>query len=88
MTKTQQSILDRVTADFRFRVCPSGADPNAHHDREAVRSVLGIAAMDLVRLCPQSRELNHALNEIDVALGWAHSAIDRHGVHRYDEDSA
>jgi hypothetical protein len=79
MTKAKQTIIDRVNSDFRFRPCPLGADPVRHHDREAVRSVLGVAALDLARVCPQSRELNHALNKLEEALSWAHSAIDRHG---------
>ncbi len=79
MTKAKQTILDRVNSDFRFRACPEGADPVRHHDREAVRSVIGCVALDLVRICPQSRELNHALNKLEEALAWAHSAIDRYG---------
>jgi hypothetical protein len=35
--------------------------------------------MDLVLICPQSRELNHALNKLHEALFWAHAAIDRWG---------
>ena len=58
---------------------PGREDRFKHHDREAVRSMLGMAALDLVRICPQSRELNHALNKLDEALYWAHAAIDRHG---------
>lgn len=79
MTRAQQTILDRLNSDYRFRPCPLGADPNTHHDREAVRSILGIAALDLVRICPGSRELNHALNKLDESVYWAHAAIDRHG---------
>ena len=79
MTKAKQTILDRINSDYRFRPCPVGSDRFKHHDREAVRSVLGIAALDLVRICPQSRELNHAINKIEEALGWAQAAIDRHG---------
>lgn len=82
MTKAKQTILDRVNSDFRFRACPEGADPVRHHDREAVRSVIGCVALDLVRICPGSRELNHALNKLDEALYWAQTAIDRHGNHR------
>lgn len=78
MTKTKQTILDRINSDFAFRPCPIGADPIRHHDREAVRSVLGVAALDLVRVCPSSRELNHALNKLEEAVHWAHDAIDRH----------
>ena len=86
MTKSKKTILDRVTKDFAFRPCPIGADPERHADREHVRSILGGAALDLVRICPESRELNHALNRIDEALSWCHSAIDRHGVfHPTDE---
>jgi|GEM_PF-2014639 len=79
MTKRQQNLLDRLNDDFRFRPCPPGADPVKHHDREVVRSILGIAAMDIVRIAPESRELNHALNKIDEAVMWAQAAIDRHG---------
>ena len=79
MTRAQQTILDRVHADYRCRPCPVGADRFKHHDREAVRSVLGIAALDLVRICPGSRELNRALNKLEEALYWCHAAIDRHG---------
>ncbi|MGZ3299344.1 MAG: Acb2/Tad1 domain-containing protein [Isosphaeraceae bacterium] len=78
MTRAQQAIIDRVNSDFRFRPCPLGADPVTHRHREAVRSVLGIAALDLVRICPGSRELNHALNKLDEAVYWAHAAINRH----------
>jgi hypothetical protein len=79
MTNTQQKILDRVTKDFRFRPCPTGADQAKHSDREAVRSVLGTAAIDLVLICPASRELNHALNRLDEAAMWCHASIDRWG---------
>ena len=79
MTKARQTILDRVNSDYRYRPCPVGADRFKHHDREAVRSVLGVAALDLVRICPGSRELNHAINKVEEALYWAHAAIDRHG---------
>ena len=80
MSKTKETILDRVYGDFAFRPCPVGADPIRHQVREAVRSVLGIAALDLVRLTPESRELDHALNKIYEAVMWCHAAIDRHGV--------
>ena len=70
MTRAKQTIIDRVNCDFRFRPCPIGADPIRHHDREAVRSILGIAALDLVRICPPSRELNHAVNKIEEVLAW------------------
>ena len=53
MTRAQQTIIDRVNSDYRFRPCPLGADRFKHHDREAVRSILGIAALDLVRICPR-----------------------------------
>ena len=79
MTKSKQTILDRVQSDYRHRPCPVGADRFKHHDREAVRSVLRIVALDLVRICPGSRELNYALNKLDEALYWSHAAIDRHG---------
>ncbi len=79
MTKRQQTILDRLNRDDAYRPCPVGADPIKHHDREAVRSILGIAKQDLVRIVPESRELNHAINKIDEAMMWAHAAIDRHG---------
>jgi hypothetical protein len=79
MTRARQTILDRVNSDYRFRPCPLGADCVKHNDREAVRSVLGMSALDLVRICPPSRELNHALNKLDEAVYWAHCAIDRHG---------
>jgi hypothetical protein len=78
MTRAQLAIIDRINSDFRYRPCPLGADPVTHRDREAVRSILGIAALDLVRICPGSRELNHALNKLDEAVYWAHAAIDRH----------
>ena len=78
MTKAKQTILDRVQSDYQFRACPVGADRFKHHDREAVRSVLGVAALDLVRICPGSRELNHAINKVEEALYWAQAAIDRH----------
>lgn len=78
MTKAKRTILDRVTRDFAYRPCPFGVDENRHADREHVRSILGSAAIDLVRICPESRELNHALNRIDEAVMWCHAAIDRH----------
>jgi hypothetical protein len=79
MTNTQQKILDRVTKDFQHRGCPVGADQLRHSDRESVRSVLGTASVDLVLICPSSRELNHALNKLQEALFWAHAAIDHWG---------
>jgi len=80
MTKSKQTILDRVNRDFGFRPCPIGADSIRHYNREQARSILGSAALDLVRICPQSRELNTALNKIDEAVMWAHAAIDRQGI--------
>jgi hypothetical protein len=85
MTKAQQTILDRINSDFAYRHCPVGVDPLRHHDREAVRGVLGNAAADMVRICPQSRELNHAINKLEEAVYWAHAAIDRYGVSNQDE---
>jgi hypothetical protein len=79
MSKTQQTLLDRICKDYTYRDCPPNVDPIRHHDREAVRTVLMNAALDLVRIVPSSRELNHALNRIEEALGWAHAAIDRYG---------
>ena len=79
MTNTQQKIVDRVTKDFEFRPCPAGADQVKHSDRETVRTVVFTASIDLVLICPQSRELNHALNKLHEALFWAHAAIDRWG---------
>lgn len=78
MTKAKQTIIDRVIKDFAFRDCPAGADPDRHADREHVRAILGSAALDMVRICPMSRELNHALNKLYEAVHWAHDAIDRY----------
>jgi len=80
MSKTKRTILDRVAKDFAFRPCPAGACPDRHDAREHARSILGSAATDLVRIVPESRELNHALNKLDEAVMWCHAAIDRHGV--------
>jgi hypothetical protein len=80
MTKAQQTIIERVHNDFAQRPCPAGDDPDRHADRELVRSILGDAAKDLLVICPQSRELNHAINKLEEALGWAGLAIDRHAV--------
>lgn len=85
MTKAQRTILDRITKDFAFRECPDGVDQDRHADREHVRAILGNAAMDLVRIVPQSRELNHALNRLEEAVHWSHAAIDRHGVSSPEE---
>ncbi len=85
MTKSKRTILDRVTRDFAYRSCPNGACPDQHADREHVRSILGSAAADLVRICPESRELNHAINKLNEALHWAHDAIDRHGIMSLDD---
>ncbi len=79
MTKRKQSTLDRVISDFDYQTCPAGADPIRHHDRESVRSILGIAAQDMVRIAPECRELNHAINKLDEAVMWCHAAIDRYG---------
>lgn len=78
MSKRKQTVLDRINVDFAHRQCPIGADPETHADREMVRELVGCLACDLVRLCPDSRELNHALNRLDEAVMWAHAAIDRH----------
>ncbi len=85
MTKAHWAILDRVTKDFAFRPCPDGANEDRHADREHVRAILGNAALDLVRIVPQSRELNHALNRLHEVVHWAHAAIDRHGVSSPEE---
>ena len=77
MTKAQLTIIDRVATDFGYRRSP-GLDQV--HDIEAVRSMVGIVAINLVRICPQSRKLNHALNKLDEAVQWAREAIERHGV--------
>jgi len=79
MTNRQQKILARVNKDFQVRPCPAGVDQAKHSDRESVRSVVGIASLDVVMICPQSRELNHALNKLHEALFWAHAAIDHWG---------
>jgi hypothetical protein len=78
MTKAEQTILDRINTDYRYRPCPLGADRVKHNSRESVRSILGIVALELVRVCPGSRELNHALNKLDEAMYWSQAAIDRH----------
>ena len=80
MTKSQKTILERINKDYAYRPCPNGADPDQHADREHVRSVIGTAAADLVRILRESRELNHALNRLDEAVMWCHASIDRHGV--------
>ena len=79
VTKAKRTVLDRVTSDFSYRPCPTGVDPDRHADREHVRAILGSAAADIVRTCPESRELNHALNRLDEAVMWCHAAIDRYG---------
>jgi len=79
MTNRQQKILARVNKDFQVRPGAAGVDQAKHSDREAIRSVLGTAAIDLVLICPDSRELNHALNKLHEALFWAHAAIDHWG---------
>ncbi len=79
MNKSKQTILERVQQDFAIRRCPEGVDPIRHADREQVRAILGNTAIDLVRICPMSRELNHALNRLEEAVHWAHDAIDRYG---------
>jgi hypothetical protein len=85
MTKQQLAILERWNSDTRYQPGPPGVDPNWHHDREAARSVIAIAGNDLMRICPQSRELNHALNKLEEAIGWCHSAIDRHRANSPEE---
>ena len=49
MTKAQLTIVERVANDFGYRRSP-GLDQA--HDIEAVRSMVGIVAVDLVRICP------------------------------------
>jgi len=79
MTKAQQTIIDRLNIEYAYQPCPIGADPFRHAQRERVRSVLGIAALELVQLAPPSRELNQALNKVEESRHWAFDAIDRYG---------
>jgi hypothetical protein len=80
VTNTHQEILDRITVEYAQQPCPLGSDPYRYCNREQVRSALGAAALELVHLTPQSRKLDHALDKLDEAVSWCHSAIDRHGV--------
>lgn len=79
MSRHSDTILDRIERDYDpdCRPWPGTAQSiDAGH----VRAMCGSLAADLVRICPQSRELNHALNRIDEAESWAAKAIERHGV--------
>ncbi len=76
MTKAQLTIIERLADDHAYRAEPTKAQI---HDVEQVRAMIGAVAVDLVRLCPPSRELNHALNRLDEAVMWAREAIERHG---------
>ncbi len=77
MTKSQLTIVERVATDHGPRPTPTWAQV---HDVEQVRGMIGIVAVDLVRICPASRELNIALNKLDEAVQWAREAIERHGT--------
>ncbi len=76
MTKSQLTIIERLADDHAYRAESTKAQI---HDVEQVRAAIGAVAVDLVRLCPPSRELNHALNRLDEAVMWAREAIERHG---------
>jgi len=78
--KVQQTIRDRIQKEYARRPHPPGVDLNRHNDRETIRIMVGSLAQDLIMICPQSRELNHALNKLNEAVHWAHDAIDRYGV--------
>jgi len=80
MSETQQTIRDRIQKEYKRRPCPPGVDVNSHADRESIRGLVGDLSDDLILICPQSRELNHALNKLREAMHWAHDAIDRYGV--------
>ena len=64
MTRTQLSIIERLADDYAPQPAPSHAQV---HDVEQVRAMVGVVAVDLVRICPPSRELDHALNRLDEA---------------------
>ncbi len=76
MTKVQLTIIERLADDYAYRAEPTKSQI---HDVEQVRAMIGVLAVDLVRLCPPCRELNHALNRLDEAVQWAREAIERHG---------
>ncbi len=77
MSRHSDTILDRILADYDpdARAWPGTAEAQ---DIAHVRAMIGSLAADLVRICPQSRELNQALNSLDEACGWAERAIERH----------
>ena len=77
MSRHSDTILERIERDYDPDSRPwPGTDKQ--HDSDHVRRILGAAAADLVRICPESRELNHALNHLDEARAWAEAAIERH----------
>ncbi len=77
MSRHSDTILERIERDYDPDSRPWPGTPEAD-DAAHVRRTLGAAAGDLTRICPASRELNHALNSIDEARMWAEAAIERH----------
>jgi len=74
MTKRQATIRERIERDFS----PAALTPQQRRDYEYLQALIGAVALRLTDFCPDSRELNGALNKLDEATHWVHKAIARH----------
>lgn len=70
----QQRDLERISNDFRYHK-PHADDQSNRY--EAIRALMGSAAVDLLGMCPPSRELSMALTKLDEAMFWANASITR-----------
>ena len=74
MTKRQQTIRERIERDFSSMALTTEQTRRC----EYIQDLLGAAAVSLLEICPESRELNGAINSLDEAVHWAREAIARH----------
>lgn len=70
----KDKLRDRVIHNHTYHSPPSEAEALKH---QIVRDVTAKCALDLISLCPVSRELSIALTKMEEAMTWANAALAR-----------
>lgn len=71
---TDKLLAERIANDFMYH-SPVGDQPRRY---EKLRADAKILALEIVELCPDTRERSLALTKLEECVMWANAAIARH----------
>ena len=73
--EAQRRLLTRITNDFRSHFVHP--ESSSYQAMDAIRDLTKVVAEELVKLCPDGRELSTALTKLEEAMFWANAAVAR-----------